>query len=299
MTWLNYQHLYYFWSVVRAGSITKACRELRLAPPTVSAQLRRLEEQLGEKLLTRSGRGLVPTEAGRTVFRYADEIFALGRELVDAVNERPTSRPLRLVVGVDDVLPKEIAHRLIEPALRLEVPVRVLCREAGLDRLLPALVAHELDVVLSDAPATPSLDFRAYNHHLGECGVSFVGNPGLARHYRRGFPQSLRGAPLLLPTDDTNIRRDLDRWLEERSIRPLLVGEFEDYALLLAFGQAGAGVFPVPSVLEKQFQLQYGIQRVGRVKDVRGHFYAISGERRLKHPAVVAIREAASAELFR
>jgi LysR family transcriptional activator of nhaA len=299
MNWLNYQHLYYFWSVVRAGSITKACRELRLAPPTVSAQLRRLEEQLGEKLLTRSGRGLVPTEAGRTVFRYADEIFALGRELVDAVNARPTSRPLRLVVGVDDVLPKEIAHRLIEPALHLDVPVRLLCREAGLDRLLSALVAHELDVVLSDAPATPSLDFQAYNHHLGDCGVSFVAAPELARRYRRGFPQSLRGAPLLLPTDDTNIRRDLDQWLEERNIRPLLVGEFEDYALLCVFGQASAGLFPVPSVLEKQFQLQYGIQRVGRVKGVRGHFYAISGERRLKHPAVVAIREAARGELFR
>jgi LysR family transcriptional activator of nhaA len=241
----------------------------------------------------------VPTELGRTVFRYADEIFALGRELVDTVNEFPTSRPLRLVVGVDDVLPKEIAHRLIEPALRLEVPVRVLCREAGLDRLLPALVAHELDVVLSDAPATPSLDFRAYNHHLGECGVSLVATPELARRYRRGFPQSLQRAPLLLPTNDTNIRRDLDQWLEERSIRPLLVGEFEDYALLSVFGQAGGGIFPVPSVLEKQFRLQYGIQRIGRVKDVRGHFYAISGDRRLKHPAVVAIREAARGELFR
>ena len=299
MTWLNYQHLFYFWSVVRAGSITHACRELRLAPPTVSAQLRQLEEQLGEKLLTRSGRGLAPTEVGRTVFRYADEIFSLGRELVDAVNERPTSRPLRLVVGVDDVLPKEIAHRLIEPALQLDVPVRILCREAGLDRLLSDLVAHELDVVLSDAPATPSLDFRTYNHPLGDCGVSFVGTPQLARRYRRGFPQSLRGAPLLLPTDDTKIRRDLDQWLEERSIRPVLVGEFEDYALLRAFGQAGAGVFPVPSVLEKQFLLQYKIQRIGRVKDVRAHFYAISGERRLKHPAVVAILEAARGELFR
>jgi LysR family transcriptional activator of nhaA len=299
MNWLNYQHLYYFWSVVRAGSITAACRELRLAPPTVSAQLRQLEDQLGVKLLTRSGRGLVPTEVGRTVFRYADEIFALGRELVDAVDERPTSRPLRLVVGVDDVLPKEIAYRLIEPVLRLEVPVRVLCREAGLDRLLSALVAHEVDVVLSDAPATPSLDFRAYNHHLGDCGVSFVGAPELARRYRRGFPQSLQGAPLLLPTDDTNIRRDLDRWLEKRSIRPLLVGEFEDYALLLVFGQAGAGVFPVPSVLEKQFQLRHGIRRVGRIKGVRGHFYAISGERRLKHPAIVAIHDAARSGLFR
>jgi LysR family transcriptional activator of nhaA len=296
---LNYQHLFYFWSVVRAGSITKACRELRLAPPTVSAQLRRLEEQLGEKLLTRSGRGLVPTEKGRTVFRYADEIFSLGRELLDAVTGGPVSRPLRLVVGVDDVLPKEIAHRLIEPALHLEMPVRVVCREAGLERLLSALVAHELDVVLSDAPATPSLDFRVYNHHLGDCGVSFVATPDLARRYRRGFPQSLRGAPLLLPTDDTNIRRDLDQWLEERGVRPVLVGEFEDYALLRVFGQAAAGVFPVPSVLEDQFRLQYKIHRVGRAKDVRAHFYAVSGEQRLKHPAVVAIREAAHSELFR
>ncbi len=298
MEWLNYHHLLYFWTVVRAGTITKACEELRLAPPTISAQLKSLENQLGEKLLTRSGRVLVPTDVGRMVYRYAGEIFSLGREMMDAVKQRPTGRPLRLVIGVDDVLPKEIAHRLIEPALRLAEPVQVVCREAGLERLVAELAIHELDVVLSDAPITPSLNVRAYSHHLGDCGVSFVGTPELARRYRRGFPKSLNGAPVLLPTNDTAIRRDLDQWLDAHEVRPVLAGEFEDFALLRVFGQAGTGVFPVPSILEHQFRKDYGIRRIGGVRNVRGHFYAISGERKLQHPAVVAIREAARQELF-
>ncbi len=298
MEWLNYHHLLYFWTVVRAGTITKACEELRLAPPTISAQLKSFENQLGEKLLTRSGRVLVPTDVGRMVYRYAGEIFSLGREMMDAVKQRPTGRPLRLVIGVDDVLPKEIAHRLIEPALRLAEPVQVVCREAGLERLVAELAIHELDVVLSDAPITPSLNVRAYSHRLGDCGVSFVGTPELARRYRRGFPKSLNGAPVLLPTNDTAIRRDLDQWLEAHEVRPVLAGEFEDFALLRVFGQAGTGVFPVPSILENQFRRDYDIQRIGGVHNVRGHFYAISGERKLQHPAVVAIREAARQELF-
>lgn len=293
MEWLNYHHLFYFWSVVRAGSITRACEELLLAPPTVSAQLRSLDEQMGEKLLVRSGRGLKPTDAGRVVFRYADQIFSLGREMLDAVKQRPSSRPLSLFVGVDDVLPKEIAQRLIEPALRLDTPVRLVCREASLDRLVAALVVHELDVVLCDAPITPILDVRAYNHHLGGCGVIFMAPRELARRYRRGFPRSLGGAPMLLPTSDTDIRRSLDQWLDTKEIRPNLIGEFEDYALLRVFGQEGAGVFPVPSALEKQFRTKYQLARVGPVKDVQANFYAVSVERRIKHPAVIAIREAA------
>jgi LysR family transcriptional regulator, transcriptional activator of nhaA len=289
MEWLNYHHLFYFWQVVRMGSITRACEELSLAPPTVSAQLRTLENQLGEKLLVRSGRKLVPTDVGQLVFRYAEEIFSLGRELVDAVKQRPTGRPLRLAVGVDDVLPKEIAQALIEPALHLNDTVRLVCREASLERLMAALAVHELDVVLSDAPVTPSLNVRAYSHLLGESGVTWMATPSLAAKYRRGFPKSLNGAPMLLPTDDTAIRRGLDQWCDAEGIRPVLTGEFEDYALLRAFAQRGTGVIPVPSVLEKTFKLQYRFQRIGVSKGVKGRFYAVSIERRIRHPAVMAI----------
>jgi LysR family transcriptional activator of nhaA len=298
MEWLNYHHLFYFWQVVRTGSITRACEELRLAPPTVSTQLRTLERQLGEKLLVRSGRKLVPTDVGQSVFRYAEDIFALGRELVDTVKQRPTGRPLRLSVGVDDVLPKEIAQALIEPALHLEQPVRIVCREASLERLTAALALHELDVVLSDAPVTPSLNVRAYSHALGESGVTWMAISSAAKKYRRGFPKSLDGAPVLLPTDDTAIRRGLDQWCDAQDVRPVVVGEFEDYALLRAFAQRGTGMIPVPSVLERIFGAQYGFKRVGEAKGVKGRFYAVSIERRIRHPAVMAIVKMGSRALF-
>ena len=298
MEWLNYHHLFYFWKVVKSGSISAACRELRLAPPTISAQLRTLEEQLGEKLLKRKGRSLEPTEVGHMVFRYAEEIFGLGRELMDAVKQRPTGRPIRLVVGIDDVVPKEIAHALIEPALRLREPVRLLCREGSLEPLVAKLAAHELDVVLSDAPVAPNLDFRTFNHPLGECGVAWMGAPRLAKVYRRGFPESLDGAPVLLPTDDTAIRRGLDQWFDKRGVRPVVVAEFEDFALLRAFGQRGSGILPVPAVLERDFGRRYDLRRIGAVDGVTGRFYAISIERKIRHPAVAAICEAARRTLF-
>lgn len=289
MEWLNYHHLFYFFQVVRLGSITAACKELRLAPPTVSAQLRSLEDQLGEKLLTRRGRTLVPTDVGQMVYVYAQQIFGLGQELMDAVSQRPTGRPIRLVVGVDDVLPKEIAQALLQPALGLKQQVRLLCREGSLEPLLAALALHELDVVLSDTPVTPSLNVRAYNNPLGECGVLWMGSPALAKAHRRGFPKSLDGAPTLLPTDDTAIRRDIDQWCDAKGIRPAVVAEFEDYGLLRAFGRQGLGVIPVPSVLEKVFVKQYGLARIGLAEGVVARFYAVSIERRIRHPAVVAI----------
>lgn len=298
MEWLNYHHLFYFWTVVRTGSITRACEELRLAPPTVSAQLRSFEDHLGEKLLKRSGRNLVPTEIGLAVYRQAEEIFSIGREILDTVKRRPTSRPLRLVVGLDDVVPKEIAHRLIEPALRLEMPIRLVCHEANLERLMAELALHEVDVVLSDAPVTPTLNLRLYNHYLGDCGVVWMAPPDLAKRYSRGFPKSLNGAPVLLPTDDTAIRRKLDQWLAGVGIEPRLVAEFEDFALLRVFGHAGAGVFPVPSTLERQLQKHDNVRRIGVAKGVMGHFYAISAERKIGHPGVIAICEAARREVF-
>ena len=298
MEWLNYHHLLYFWTVVRAGSIRKASEQLRISPPAVSTQLKLLEDQFGEKLLARSGRRLVLTETGKTVFSYAEDIFTLGRELMDVVKNRPVGRPLRLDVGVVDVMPKAVVQALLEPALHLRETVRIVCREATSDQLLGRLAIHELDVVFSDSPVDPSLKIRAYSHLLGECGVIFVGAPSIAARYRKDFPQSLQGAPMLLPTENTAFRRSLDFWFESKNIRPVILGEFEDFALLRAFGETGAGVFPLPSVLEAQVQKEKKLKTLGATADVRTQFYAISAERKLQHPAVLAIRNAARRDLF-
>src|SRR5215510_1324741 len=285
----NYQHLLYFWAVVRSGSLNRACEELSLSAPTVSAQLRTLEHRLGEKLLTKSGRTLVPTEIGKMVFRYADEIFTVGRELVDALEHRPSKRPLRLVVGIDDVVPKETAQRLIEPALRMEHSVRIVCREGTLERLAADLAVHEIDVVLSDAPLTPSLNVRAYSHHLGESAITWMSMPQIAAALRRGFPKSLDGVPVLLPTSDTAIRRAIDQWLARLDIHALVVGEFEDYGLLREFAHAGHGLIPVPSLQVDYFRELYGLVPIGIADGVSVQFYALSIERKIRHPAVAAI----------
>ena len=298
MEWLNYHHLLYFWTVARHGSVSAASHELRLAKPTVSGQLRMLEDALGEKLFHRIGRRMVLTDMGRTVFRYADEIFTLGRELIDVVKGRPTGRPVRLVVGVADAVSKLIAYRLLQPALQLPEPVRIVCREDRPERLLAELSVHGLDLVLSDAPVGPAVNVRAFNHLLGECGVGFFAAPKLAQRLSGRFPESLHGVPMLLPTETTALRRALDQWFEAQGIRPQVVSEFEDSALLKVFGQQGLGVFPAPSAIEAEVRRQYGVRLVGTTTAVRERFYAISVERRLKNPAVVAICDAARATLF-
>ncbi len=298
MEWLNYHHLLYFWTVVRAGSIHQASIELRISAPAISAQLKLLEAQLGEKLLQRDGRRLALTETGRTVFSYADDIFTLGRELLDVVKNRPIGRPLRLDVGVVDVMPKVIVELLLQPALRLREPVRLVCREASSDQLLARLATNELDVVLSDSPVDPALKIRAFSHLLGECGVIFVAGAGLAARLRGKFPRVLDGAPIFLPADNTAQRRNLDYWFESQGIRPAIIGEFEDHALLRAFGETGAGVFPIPSLLRKQVRKQRTLRILGQTDAVRIQYYAISAERKLQHPAVLAIRNAARHELF-
>ena len=298
MEWLNYHHLRYLYAVGRTGSISKASRELHVSSPAISSQLRDLEEHLGEKLFARSGRNLVLTEIGRIVFSYAEEIFSLGQELMSTIKERPTGRPLRLVIGVVDVLPKMIAQWLIDPAFRLREPLRIVCREGNSDQLLAQLAIHELDVVLSDVPTNPGVKIRAYNHLLGECGTMFAATPKLARNLKKDFPQSLHQVPMLLPGENAAIRRSLDFWFESQGIRPVIAGEFQDYALLRAFGQAGRGVFPIPSVLTDQPLRQDSLQTIGHTDDVRNQFYAISVERRLKHPAVIAICDTARKQLF-
>jgi len=295
---LNYQHLRYFWAVSRHGNLTRASAELHLTPQTVSSQIHDLEEGLGEKLFARQGRGLVLTDIGRVVFRYADEIFSLGRELQDVVRGLPAGRPIQLAVGVADVLPKLIAHHLIEPALRMEEPVRVICHEATPERLLAELAIHGLDVVLSDAPIPPAVKIRAYNHLLGECGITFMASGKLARGLRKGFPGALDGAPFLVPVRGTALRQELDTWFSTRSIRPAIVGEFEDSALLKVFGQAGMGFFAVPSVVEDEVGVQYGVEPIRTVDEIVERFYAISVERKVRHPAVAAICDAARGALF-
>jgi len=298
MEWLNYHHLLYFWVVARQGSVTRAAAELRLAQPTISSQLRALEEGFGEKLFARSGRRLVLTDVGRMVFRYADEIFPLGRELLDTLRGRPTGRPMRLTVGIADAVPKLIAYRLLQPALAVTQQVRIVCREDKPERLFAELAVHGLDLVISDAPIGPSTKIRAFNHLLGECGVTFFATAALARTCRRSFPRSLDGAPFLLPTDNTALRRSLDDWFDREGVRPRVVSEFEDSALLMAFGQAGMGVFAAPSAIEREVRHQYGVVTVGRLDALSERFYAISGERRLKHPAVVAISATARQRVF-
>jgi LysR family transcriptional activator of nhaA len=289
MEWLNYHHLLYFWLVAREGGIARASGVLRRAHPTISGQIHELEDNLGEKLFTHVGRRLVLTDMGRVVYRYADEIFSLGQELVDTVKGRPTGRPLRLVVGVADAVPKLVVRRLLEPALAMSEPVRVVCREGKPARLLADLALQALDLVLADVPPGPAFGARVSSHLLADCGVSFLATAELAARLRPRFPHSLQGAPLLLPTDECSLRRSLDGWLSAHGIEARLMGEFDDSAALVVFGQAGHGAFPVPSAIEAAIRRGTGVELVGRVDEVRERFYAVAIERKLKHAAVVAV----------
>jgi len=295
---LNYHHLLYFWMVAREGSVARAAVQLRLAQPTLSGQIRTLENTLGEKLFQRAGRGLRLTEMGRVVSGYADEIFALGQELQESVKGQPSGRPLRLAVGVAHALPKLVAYRLIEPALALTQRVRLNVHVQSTEKLLASLALHDLDVVLTDRVAPPGVSVRAFNHLLGDCGVTLFAAPRHTLAYRRGFPQSLHGAPFLLPSDTSTLRRALEQWFEKQRIRPRVVGEFDDSTLIEVFGQAGRGIFATPSIVEASVCKQYGVRIIGRLDRVRERFYAVSSERRLKHPAVIAITDSARRELF-
>lgn len=299
MDWLNYHHLLYFWMAAREGGITKACRKLHLTQPTVSGQIRALERALKTRLFERSGRTVSLTESGRLVYRYADEIFSLGRELQDALHDRPQGQALRFAVGVADTLPKVLVHRLLAPALDAGDDVRVTCLDGDPERLLAQLALHELDLVVSDFPASPRLGMKTFTHLLGECGVTFVARADLARRHRKGFPSSLTGAPFLLPFGNTALRRSLEQWFDEQNIHPRITGEFADSALLKSFGAAGGGVFAVPTAVEDDVRQMYHVAVVGQEDAIRERFYAISVEKRLKHPAVVAISQAARKKLFR
>jgi LysR family transcriptional regulator, transcriptional activator of nhaA len=298
MEWLNYHHLLYFWVVAREGGLVPAGKVLRLTHPTLSAQIHALEERLGEKLFVKVGRKLELTEMGRVVQRYADEIFGLGQELLDTVKGGGPNQPARLMVGVADVVPKLVVSRLLQPAFAMAQPVRLVCFEDSHERLLADLALHVLDLVISDSPVSPGSPVRAYHHLLGDTGVTIFGRKDLAARYRRHFPASLHGAPMLLPLENLTLRRALNVWLERRGLVPRIAAEFEDSALLKVFGSEGKGLFAAPTVVEREVVAQYGVQVVGRTDEVRERFYAISAERRLKHPAVVAITNEARTELF-
>jgi len=298
MRHLNYNHLQYFWAVARQGSIVKAAESLHLTPQTISGQLKLLEESIGQALFDRVGRGLVLTETGHIVLEYAEEIFAIGAELSQVVKGQRSATQAMLRVGVVSSMPKLIAERIIAPALSDDDPVQLSCHEASLEQLLSDLAVHRLDIVLSDQPMPYGLSLRAYNHRLGESELAFFAQRRNARGYRARFPESLNAAPMLLPSQNSALRRRLDDWFDNKAIAPQIVGEFDDSALLKAFGEAGAGLFVAPSVIEEEVCKMYGMSVIGRTNEVIEQFYAISPERRIKHPAVVRITETARAELF-
>lgn len=298
MDWLNYHHLLYFWHVAKEGSVSKAAAALHVAQPTVSAQLKALEKSLKQKLFERQGRHLVLTTEGEAVFRYAEEIFSLGRELLQTVKGEPAATARKFRVGVSDGLPKLTTYRLLEPALVMQPAFRLHVRIDKTERLLGELAVHALDLVVADAPMMPSLRVRAYSHLLGETSVSIFGAAALARGIRRDFPRSLHGAPMLLQTTNTAMRQSLDQWFDAQGIEPLIMGEVEDMAMLQTLGEHGLGLFAAPTVVRKEICRRYRVAWIGELERVRERFYAISVERRISHPAVRLIADQAKRRLF-
>jgi LysR family transcriptional activator of nhaA len=296
--WLNYHHLRYFWMVARKGGVRKAAEELHVSQPSISAQLRLLEESLGEKLFKRSGRTLVLSEMGQLVLTYADEIFSAGRELMSAVKQRPGGRLLRLNVGMTDSISKIMGFEFLKPAIRFSEPVHVVCRMAAIEVLVNQLQAHRLDLVLADEPASSSLKAKTFNHRLGRSGVTFCAVPALAKKLRRNFPQSLNGATALLPTENMGLRAALETWFDTKRIRPRLIGEYEDSALMVFCATAGRGFTVVPTVVAREVLKHWGLRVIASVDECGTEFYAITAERRVKNPAAMAITEHAYSSLF-
>lgn len=295
---VNYKHLYYFRAVAREGGVAKAGERLHLTPQTISGQLSLLENYLGTALFARVGRNLELTETGRLVLSYADEIFSLGDELEEVMHQLPEGRPQLFRVGVVDVVPKSIARRVLQPALRMPGTVRMICREATFDTLLAELAVHHLDLVLADRPIPPTVSTRGFSHKLGECAVGFFATAQLKRKLKGDFPRCLDGAPLLLPGSGNLLRSGIDQWLDKHRIHPRMVAEFDDSALMKAFGQEGAGVFMAPAAIEAEVERQYGVMAIGQVDALKERFYAISVERRVRHPVVSTVLKTARESLF-
>jgi LysR family transcriptional activator of nhaA len=294
---MNLKHLRYFWAVAHAGSVTRAATQLHLTPQTVSAQIKLFEQGLGATLFRPAGRGLELTEAGRVALSYADEIFALGDDMTTAVRAHAGRAMPPFRVGIVDVVPKSLAFRLLAPLGALSEPVRLICREGQIDSLLAELALHRLDMVVADRSMPAGLAIRGHNHKLGESAIAFFAVPARAGKHA-AFPECLNGAPLLLPGQNAAVRGELERWLGEERLSPRVVGEFDDGALMKAFAQAGGGFFPAPAILSGEICARYKVREVGRVETVREAFWLISAERRIRHPAVRAVLEAARTALF-
>ena len=295
---INLKHLRYFWAVASHGSITKASQALHLTPQTISGQLRDLEESIGEKLFAREGRNLVLTETGRMVFSYADEMFQLGIELQDVLDGQTFGIKVTVKFGVAMIVPKLLAYRVLEPVLQMNESTNLICHEAPLVDLLADMSIHKLDAVLSDCPINPSLNIRAYNHPLGGSGITFFSVPEHAKKLEKNFPQNLHDFPFLMPSKSSSLRMNLENWFDQHAIKPRVVAEFEDRALMKAFGERGTGVFTSPQTMEEDVLEKYGVRVIGRTDEIQENFYLISPERRIRNPAVTAITEAARANLF-
>lgn len=299
MDFLNFHHLRYFWTVARKGGVRKAAEALGVSQPSISAQIKELEEALGEKLFRRSGRNLVLTETGQLALSYANEIFSAGRELVSAVKQRPGNRALRFAVGMTDALSKLMAFEILKPAFNYASPTHITCRQAELGPLIHQLQSHRLDLVLADEPAPSTLNARIFNHRLGRSGVTFCAMPGLAAKLRRNFPSSLHGAPALLPSENMGMRIALETWFDEQGVRPRLVAEFEDATLMMVTASMGALGFTVtPTVVGPAALKHYGMKVIANVEDCGNDYYAITAERRVKHPLAGVITEQANSQLF-
>ncbi|MCI0539475.1 MAG: LysR family transcriptional regulator [Verrucomicrobiales bacterium] len=298
MQFLNYHHLRYFWTVAKEGGLTKAAGKLHVSQSTISAQIQALESVLGEKLFRRAGRNVALTDVGQHVLIYAEEIFSIGQDLLVSVSQRPTSRPLRVRMGIADTLPKLVAYRIIEPIFQLAQPVQISCWEHNVSEMLVELAAYRLDLVLADEPASSGVTRNVFNHFLGECGVAFCAEPQLAAKLRRGFPKSLHGAPALLPMSNSGLRRSLEKWFHATGVRPRLLGEFEDPGFVNILALHSLGFMAVPMMVVKEIVARFGFRRIGRTDDCKQQFYAITPERKLTHPAVAAITSGARIQMF-
>ncbi len=298
MDWLNYHHLRYFWTVAKEGSLRRAAEKLRVSQPSICAQVKALEQSVGENLFRRQGRSLVLTETGHMVFGYAEEIFSLGQELTSAVKQSPTLRRQRLNVGIVDSFPKLLSYEVLKPLLESTPPVFLNCREGKSEELLGQLATHRLDIVLLDEPAPTTLKFKSFNHALGSCGLSFCAQKRLARKMKGPFPQCLNQAPALLPAQSSSIRRSLDKWFQNIRVQPAVIAEFDDAALTKVVATGGAGFIVVPTVVEREAVERYEFQVLGRTNECREQFFAVTAERRMNHPAVVKLTEQAKKGLF-
>jgi LysR family transcriptional activator of nhaA len=296
--WLNYHHLLYFWTVAKEGGLRQAAQKLSVSQPSICAQIQSLEASMGEELFRRRGRTMELTETGQMVFGFADEIFSLGQELQSAIGHGAITRPMKLNVGIADSFPKLVTNGILRPVFDLKTPVQITCREGKVEDLLGLLATHRLDVVLAGEPASTSLKFKAFNHLLGTSGVTFCAVPELAARLAKGFPKSLNDAPALLPSPSANLRRSLEKWFQSNGIRPRLVAEFEDLALMKVVAAEGRGFAPVPSVVAEEAVTRYKLAVIASTRKCTDQFYAITAERRVNHPAVVLITEHAHSMIF-